>query len=272
MYSIDLKYANVNFKSRNGHNIKLAWSMRPAPERTSLQGSSAAEAWLAAPNSLGWEVLVETSTSTKRVGSGRLAGGSCLYNQHGADAQWARCQALLTGDLPAKGSLLIRAVALDDGATKVPNAIEFAECSMVSEPSGENRVEGGDYGKWAWTDASAVSLYGGGGSECGSTLELTERISARKILPNFKDYSLLRVLKHASSEESSVAGIVLSWSSKLIAEGGGNGGFQGKGLGYEYVVLVEQALCGSIVEVARGNCDPVDVDDSLEEEDDFEGG
>ncbi len=261
LYSIDLKYINTHFNSRGSHHIKVAWSMRPAAERTSLEGVSVAEAWLSAPNSLGWEILLETSTSTKVVASGRLAVGSCLYNQHGADAQWARCQALLSSDYPLKGSLLVRAVAFDDGATKVPSAIEFAECVLLSEPSTEYCVEGGDYGDWVWTDASAVSLSGGGGDECGSLHSLYERIAESCILQNFEDYSLLRVLKHASDSEGSALGVSLSWSSKLIAGAGANGGYHGKGLGYEWVVLLEQALCGGIVEVARGGCDPVDIRD-----------
>ena len=58
MYSIDLKFANINFQSRHGHHLKLEWSMRPAAEKTSLQGLSPGQAWLSAPNSLGWEIAV----------------------------------------------------------------------------------------------------------------------------------------------------------------------------------------------------------------------
>ena len=253
LYSIDLKYTNVNFISRGANNLILTWSMRPAAEKTSENGSSATDAWLTAPNKLGWEILIETSSSVKTLATTRLAFDSCLYDQHGADAQWSRCQALLSGDLPSKGNLVVRAIAFNDGATKVPKAIEFADCSLISEPETDTRVEGGDCQSWTWSDAWAVSL--------SSSANVAERISASKVLPNFEEYSLLRLLKHASYSETSINGILLSWSSKLITEGGGHGvNSNVKGLGYEWVVLLEETLGGSIVEVARGNCDPVELE------------
>ena len=160
--------------------------------------------------------------------------------------------------MPLKGCLLVKAVAFDDGATKVPSAIEFTECVLLSVPTSEEFTVGGDFGDWIWTDASAVSLCVGGTG--GSHHSLRERIAGSKTIPNVQDYTILRILKYAVGGEGSSQGVVLSWSSKLVATGSAGGGTRGNGLGYEWVLLLEQTLNGSIVEVSRGVCDSVDID------------
>jgi hypothetical protein len=259
LYTIDLKFVNSHFLSRDNHCLRLEWSMRPVAEKTSENGKDVSESWLMAPYKLGWDVLFVTATSSKVLVTGTLSSGSSLSSQHSMDAHWARCMTLVRDDIPMTGTLVIRAVALDDGSARVPAAIEACDCTIVSVPSAGYRAEGGDFFNWAPADCSTVSLSTTNLDEPSQSVAM--RVLNSKVVTGIEDFSFLRVLKHGGLQERPLTNVKMCWSSKLVSDGGSGGNsalrHDIKGLGYEWVVLVEQALRGNVIEVARGECSMV---------------
>lgn len=256
LYTIDLKFASTHFLSREKHHLKVEWLMAPARDNTSENGMDAADSWLSAPTKVGWEILLLTAAASKVVASGKLPPTSCLGSMHGKEISWIRCSALIRDEIPATGNLVIRATASEDGGARVPVAMATCDCTITSLPSLDFVSEGGDLELWTHTDSLAVSM--SCASLTHSSIPIAKRVYTKALtVPGIDDFSVLRVMKHGSKSETPIAGVKVSWSSKLASESGHvSAAAHGdvKGLGYEWIILVEQALHGSIMEVARGEC------------------
>lgn len=270
LYAIDLKFASTHFLSREKHHLKVEWLMVPAKEITSENGKNSSDTWLNAPSKIGWDILFVTSTASKVVASGTLSPTS--------DSSWVRCSTLIRDEIPTTGNLVIRARASEEGGARVPIAMASCDCTITSLPSLDFTSEGGDLEMWAPSDSLAVSM--SATHLEGSSIPIVKRVlMAAKRIPGIGEYDVLRVMKHGGNSDKPVAGVKVSWASKLVSEAShASSSAHGdvKGLGYEWVVLVEQALQGSVVEVARGECsslvDEENASNMQESNGDVEGG
>lgn len=257
LYTIDLKFASTHFLSRERHHLKVEWLMIPMKDKTSENGKDASETWLSAPSKIGWDILFVTSTASKVVASGSLSPTS--------ESSWVRCTALIRDEIPLTGNLMIRATAREDGSARVPIAMASCDCTITSLPSLDYTSEGGDLEMWAPSDALAVSMSATNLEEASAPIVKRILVAASR-LAGIEGFDILRVMKHSIKRETPVANIKVSWASKLSSEKGHeSASAQGdvKGLGYEWIVLVEQALHGSVVEMARGECSPLADDENV---------